>query len=268
MSGFIADNSSYNISTDYSMATILSHFNTEYIYATIKDWIDIKYREPMLRINNIVYGYQENFKQLLYTYTAEEDRTQILNTRNSVYTDIIDLLCKEFNLEYNVELQDGQDLFTPAFYLFRLLVSEFTENVKRFFVNYIIREKNGIYAQLNMEQFKKQKDSSTMYNRKRIRNSKLAIIISRLNYVIDSICVGYDIPFGMYLSYICDDPNLYNYLINLVAPRNDFFKTYVAPMLSEDSHVRASLISDITIELAKQCNSDVSINDYMEEDDE
>ena len=40
MSGFIADNSSYNISTDLLMSVILSHFDTDYIYGNIKNVIE------------------------------------------------------------------------------------------------------------------------------------------------------------------------------------------------------------------------------------
>lgn len=267
MSGFIADNSTYNISTDYQMSVILSHFNTEYIYSTIKNWIDMKYVEPMTRINNIVFGYNENFKQLLFTYTSDLDRQQILDTRNGVYTEIIDLLCKEFGLVYNKEQEEGYDLYTPAFYLFRLLVSEFTDNVKCFFTNFIIRERNSLYTNLDLAQFKKQKDSSTTYNKKRIKNSKIAIIISRLNYVIDNICV-YDIPFETYLTYVCgEDKNMLNYLLNLVSPTNDFFKTYVAPMLHKDSPVRPMIVSDITIALYNQLSNEVDINDYVDDDE-
>lgn len=266
MSGFIADNSSYNISTDYSMSVILSHFNTDYIYSSIKNQIDMKYIEPLPMINNIVYGYNENFKQLLFTYTNELDRQQILNTRNSIYTEIIDLLCKEFKLEFNKTEEDGQDLYNPAFYMFKLLVSEFSENVKTFFTNFIIKERNSIYTNLDLAQYKREKDSSTIYNKKRIKNSKLAIIISRLNYVIDNICV-YDIPFETFLYYICEDKNMYAYLVNMIQPKVDFFKTFVVPMFNPESPVRPMLISDITISLYNQLSTEANIGDYIDEDE-
>lgn len=266
MSGFIADNSTYNIATDYSMAVILSHFNQEYIYSTIKNWIDMKYIEPMPLINNVIMGYNENFKQLLYTYQNDIDRQQILDVRNRVYTDIINLLCKEFNLEYNASEIDQSDLYTPAFYMFRLLVSEFTENAKMFFVNFILKEKNNIYESFNLKQFKKDKDAVTIYNKKKIKNSKLAIITSRLNYVIDNICV-LDISFEDYLNYVYQDKNIVAYLLNLIAPKNDFFKTYVTPLFAHNSLVKPTLISDITIMLYNIAGNEMFINDLMEEDE-
>lgn len=266
MSGFIADNSTYNINTDYSMSVILSHFNEEYIYSTIKNWINMKYQEPYFIVNNIILGYNENFKQLLYTYQNDSDRELILDTRNRVYKDIINLLCYEFNLECNLTELDENDLYTPAFYLFRLLVSEFVENVKMFFVNFILKEKNNLYDALDMNRFRKDKDTNTLYNKKKFTNSKLAILISRLGYVIDNICVM-DIPFDVYLNNVYQDKNIVSYILNLIAPKNDFFKTYVAPLFAANSLVKASIIGDITILLYNVAGNDIYMQDLLEEDE-
>ena len=266
MSGFIANNSEYNINTDHSMSVILSHFDPELILRTVKGWIDIKYEEPMPLISNIIMGYNENFKQLLHTYQNQLDQEQTMNTRNMIYKDIINLICNEYNLEFNITDYDEIDLYTPAFYLFRLLVSEFTENVKTFFTNFILKEKNNLYESLNMNQFKKDKDASTVYNKKRMDNNKLAIIISRLGYVIDNICV-YDISFEDFLRNVYSDENLIQYLLRIVAPRSDFFKQYVATMFGDMSKVRASLISGITIMLYKAAGNDIFINDLMEDEE-
>lgn len=264
MSGFIANNSEYNISTDYSMSVILSHFDPEYILRTVKGWIDIKYTEPMPLISNIIMGYNENFKQLLHTYENQLNQQEILETRNRIYTDIINLLCKEYNLELNLPEYDQRDLYTPAFYLFRLLVSEFTENVKRFFVNFILKEKNNIYDSFNLDQFRKDKDASTIYNKKKMDNNKLAIIISRLSYVIDNLCV-IDVSFADFLDNVYQDKNLVQYLLSIISPKDDFFRLHVADIFGPKSIVRATLISNITIDLYKAAGNDIFINDLMEE---
>lgn len=266
MSGFIADNSTYNINTDYAMSVILSHFNEEYIYSTIKNWIKMKYEEPYFMINNIILGYNENFKQLLYMYQNDADREAILDTRNRVYKDIIELLCNEFQLEYNLSELDNNDLYTPAFYLFRLLVSEFVENVKMFFVNFILKEKNNLYSFLNLDRFKRDKDTNTIYNKKKISNSKLAIIISKLGYVVDNICVM-DISFQDYLNNVYQDQNIINYLLNLVSSKNDFFKTYVAPLFAPNSLVKASILGDITILLYNIAGNNIGIDDLIDEEE-
>ena len=58
----------------------------------------------MFTVNNIVFGYEENFKQLSYMYENEDDRSMIADARNRVYKDIITLLCNEFQLEANLEV--------------------------------------------------------------------------------------------------------------------------------------------------------------------
>ena len=55
MSGFISSNSSYNISTDYQMSVILSHFDTDFIYATIKNMINSKYMLYESFIKNLTF---------------------------------------------------------------------------------------------------------------------------------------------------------------------------------------------------------------------
>lgn len=264
MSGFIADNSSYNISTDYLMSTILSHFDESYIYTTIKNWIQLKYQEPMFTVNNIVFGYEENFKQLSYMYENEDDRSMIADARNRVYKDIITLLCNEFQLEANLEVLDNDDLYVPAFFLFRLLVSEFMINVKNFFVNYIIKECDQLYDFLNLDRFKKEKDSTTIYNKKNINNPKLAIIISRLNYVISNICVM-DIPFDLYIRNIGYDQNTVNYILSIIGVKNDFFKTYVAPIFDRNSMVRPFVVSSISIDLYNIAGGGIEIEGLIDE---
>ena len=263
MSGFISSNSSYNISTDYQMSVILSHFDTDFIYSTIKNMINSKYYENV-DMSNIIICYEENFKQLLSMYTNDVDVQQILDTKNTIYGEIITLLCNEFQLEYNECEADGYDLYTPAFYLFTLLVSAFTLNVKNFFTHSIIKERNNLYNPLQLSQFKREKDSSTIYNKKRIKNSKLAIILSRLNYVIDNICV-FDIDFATYVENVCENKNIVNYILRIVSPKNDFFKTYVVPMFDKNSPVRAMIINDINIQLYNQLSNEINLVDYMED---
>lgn len=264
MSGFIADNSTYNIENEYSMSVILSHFDTDYIYGVIINKIRNKYFE-ISDIVNIPYTYNENFKQLLSIYTNDNDRELILQTRNTIYTEIIDLLCKSFDLEFN-PIEDQIDLYNPVYYLFDLLVSGFTNYVIIFFANYIVKERNNLYNSLNLGQYKREKDSSTIYNKKRINNTKLAIIISKLSYVIDNICC-HDITFENYVNTVCFDKSIASYITSIVSSKSDFFKKFVVPMFNKNSPIQPMLISDITIALYNQANSDINLLDYIEDED-
>lgn len=257
MSSFIANSSAYNITTENEIAVILSHFNTEFVFDIIKDNISQKFNSYQINIPNVVVSFEQYFKQLQMIYDNPTDRINIENTRIETYKEVLYILGNEFNLE--IDFENIQDYYSTAFYLYDLLVSGFNNHVIEFFTNYIIKEKNGIYDLLNLGELKKNKDTSTIYNKKIYKNTKLAVINANLEYVVDAMS-AFDITFNMILNTVYQDKNMVKMIESVIAPRVDFFKgSYIGIMRS---NIRPILLTNIRLEIQKQSMvDDISILD-------
>lgn len=254
MSGFIAS-SSYNVTTENEIAVILSHFNSEFIFDIIRDNIAQKYNFYQINMPNVVASFEQYFKQLQMVYDNLDDKVSIENTRIETYKEILNILSSHYDLE--IDHDSIQDYYSITYYLYDLLVSGFNNSMITFFTNYIIKEKNTIYDVLQLNNLKKNKDISTIYNKKVYKNTKLAIINANLEYVIDNLC-GYDITFNTILNTIYQDKNMIRFIENIVVPRVDFFKsTYVNMIFST---VRPIILTNIRLEIQKQSMvEDISI---------
>lgn len=257
MSSFIANSSVYNVTTENEIAVILSHFSTEFIFNIIRDNIHKKFDTYQMNIPNVVASFEQYFKQLQMIYNNPTDISNIENVRIETYKEILYILGKEFNLE--IDFENIQDYYSITYYLYDLLVSGFNNHVINFFTNYIIKEKNGIYDLLNLGVLKKNKDTSTIYNKKIYKNAKIAIINANLEYVVDSMS-GFDITFNMILNTIYQDKNMVKMIESVVAPRVDFFKFCYIGILQ--SNIRPILLTNIRLEIQKQSMVDnISILD-------
>ena len=174
-----------NINTDTAMADILDNLSYDYIYHVITDSINMRFRPYSTPMPNIPYSLEQNFR--IQLEAAPGSRDQILAKRDEVYRQIIEMLCTHYNLNYN----ESDDIYTDAFYLYRFLVSDFTNTVIQFFVNFIMRDKKQIYDRLELQD-KKNKDSSYAYSRKIYSNNVIASIHANIASVIADI-VTYDI---------------------------------------------------------------------------
>ena len=244
MSGFLANNQEYNITTENEVSIILSHFNTDFIFNIIKDNLSNKFKYNYTQTPNIIASFETNFKALSSTYTGNVEQIQMV--RINTYREIINILCKEYGLQFNE--YEGCDYYSIAYYLYGLLLSGFNKNITTFFTNYIKRERNNLYEALNLASMKKNKDTGTIYGKKLYENIKLAIINANLEYVIDNIC-AFDIPFEVVLQNIYYDKNVVDFILSIASPIDDFFKTaYVSALKSEN---RIDILTNIRFEIQR-----------------
>ena len=251
---FLQD-STNQIVSEANLSSVLSHFNTELIFDIVDDNINNKFNNFQVMIPNIVGSYEVNFKQLLLDYPM--GTLEINEVRNSTYYEIITMLCNRYNLTFNDV--DIQDYFSPAFVLYQFLVSAFRNNIIALFANFIYKEKNNIYESLQLAQYRKHKDSNSIYNKKIYKNPKLAVIVSQIELVIDSIC-RFDFDFNTMLHYMTPDKNTIDYITSIVAPNVDFFKQFIVPVIQ--GPYRSTLLMDIRIAIQNQAQlNDVNLVD-------
>lgn len=248
---FNSNNDEYSIVTDTEISNIISYFSNDMIMDVVNNNISIKYRDYSMNLGNIVGSYEMNFKQYMVTYP--DYINEFNQTRQEVYNEIINILCTKHNLTFIAD-RDIVDLYSAAYYLYGILVSEFSANIVTFFVNYIIKEKTSL-AQL--VKVNKMKDTTTIYSTKLYQDDpKLAIVHADLDNIINDIFT-FDIDFEMFISYLFYNNKIVgNFLMSIVSDNGDFFKNYIVPYVIAYKPI---ILTNIKLQLQNLVKTDNNI---------
>ena len=242
------ENTSTTIVTDAALTSILSHFETPYIVDLIKNAIDYKFR-PYDAAPPTINSIENHFK-LALQYCADDIQFEKINSsREETYKEIINIVCMNYNLSYNIT--EDKDIYSCAYYLFDFFVYKFTNNLYSFYINYIIQNKDYLYDHLNLNLVKKNKDSATVYGKKLYENNnKLAIIHANIIDVLDNISV-FDITIEDLLYTSIPDPNdkkISDFILSIVTDNGNVFRDYFASLLS-NPNTRADVITNVKLKL-------------------
>lgn len=231
-----------NVNTDYAIANILNQLSFDYIYHIANDSLNMKFRPYSAPMPNIPYSLEQNFKMQLDAVPSSRD--DILQKREEVNLTIIKILCDYYNLSYNA----SDDVYSDAFYLYKFLVSDFTNTVVLFYVNYIIQEKKHIYENLNLQDAKKNKDSSYTYSKKLYSNNIIAAIHSNIIPIVKDIAT-YNISLQDVIDvrYMGDEQNT-AYHLNSIISDNGYFYDYIRSFVTSDTTM-ADVINCIKLQL-------------------
>ena len=231
-----------NVNTDYAFAMILNQLSFDYIFHIVNDSLNMKFRPYSAPMPNIPYSLEQNFKMQLDAVPSSRD--DILQKREEVNLTIIKILCDYYNLSYNA----SDDVYSDAFYLYKFLVSDFTNTVVLFYVNYIIQEKKHIYDNLNLQDAKKNKDSSYTYSKKLYSNNIIAAIHSNIIPIVKDIAT-YNISLQDVIDvrYMGDEQNT-AYHLNSIISDNGYFYDYIRSFVTSDTTM-ADVINCIKLQL-------------------
>lgn len=260
MSSFNANSQAYNIATENELAEVLSHYSSEFVFSIIDKSMSNRFLTvPSVAIPNVVGAWEQNFKAIIAQY-GSDSTMEVARVRSETYREIIDAICKEFNLNFTID--DSVDLYSAAYQLYDLFVCNFAESLTTFFANFIYRERSSLYDSLGLADMKKNKDSSTIYGKKIYKDIKLAIINANIDMVIREVC-AMEFPFHAIISLICGNASeLKKYILTIVSADNAFFQNAYVTALNSD--IRAELITAIRIKLQKLALSHEQIVDASE----
>lgn len=233
----------YNAYVQNQVSDLLSYFNDDIIYDTVIGAINnqkILLDDPVCGVN-LVEAIEQNYKKTMSIVTDSTARDDLYEKRNRIYDLIIKCICNEYNLSLLEGYNFLDDLYTLAYYMYDLFVSEFRTRLVTFYANYIYKEKNNIYAN-HLTQLKKEKNISMMYGKKIYKNNKLAIINTNIEYVINCM-LGYDISFEEILNLVYNDKLIVNMFLNNIAS-DDIFKNQYSSLLR--SNLKYRLIFNIS----------------------
>lgn len=246
MSSFTANAMAYNVATENELAEVLSHYSSDFVFSVVDDAMKKRFQSvPIIAMPNVVGAWEQNFKAIIAQY-GETSINEVSRVRDETYREIIDIICKEFGLNFTVD--DTVDLYSAAFHLYNFLVSGFIDNMTSFFANYIYRERSNIYEALRLADNKKNKDSSTIYSKKVFKDTRLALINANIDIVIQYVC-SMDIPFYIIVQTIFGfNSEMSKYFTTIVSSAsNNFFNTVYFPVLNCD--IRPEVITGIRLRI-------------------
>lgn len=221
-----------NINVDNAVADILSNLSYDYILHIVTDSLSMKFRPYSTSMPNMPASLEQHFKMLIDANPSSKE--EILQKREEVYHDIIEILCTHYNLDYN----PSDDIYADAFYLYNFLISDFTGTVVQFYVNYIVREKQQLYERLDPDESKKKELS--VYSKKMYGDPVIAAMHASVIPIISDIST-FDISLHNILDYrYVGNPTEKIHLSNIIGDNGYFFNhirifatgTYMADLVN------------------------------------
>lgn len=245
MSSFNTNSQIYSVMTENELSEVLSHYNSEFVFGIVDDAMKKRFQcVPVASVPNVVGAWEQNFKAIMAQY-GQECYEKVSAVRSETYDEIIEMICKEFNLNFTID--DSIDKFSAAFHLYNLFVCNFMDSLITFFANFIYKERANLFESLGLTEMKKNKDSSTIYGKKVYKDIKLAVINANIDFVVTQIC-AMDIPFYTIVGLICgNNSDLKRYYLSIISANSDFFINAYVPVLNSD--VRSDVLTGIRLKL-------------------
>lgn len=265
MSVEYSPNTVSSIISENELTYVLSKFDSDYILDMITCQLNtmtaLNYSSNKI---NAIFSLDTKYKdECLKYFNNPEIINGLKADRFESYMEIIDFISNYFNIDVDRGNIMDDNIYFLTYYMYDLFVHYYT-NMVNFFVSYILKNKSNIYEMYDLAQYKKDKDSSTLYNKKVYVDSKLAIIVSHLESIIRNIA-NLDITFDEYLKTIYnDEPNVVISILSYIRPRDNYFKNMIYKILN-DINSNLTLISDVRMQLSNYSTVNITIEDYMEE---
>ena len=252
----------FNVINENQLTSILSHYNSEYVLSIVASAITSRFNtNSVIKQPNVVAAWEQNFKQLLDDFEDSADSlVKIKEVRENTYREIIEMICREFHLNFTID--ENVDWYSAAYYLYDFFVCNFNSNIINFYARYIYNERREIYDSLGLENLRKNKDTSTQYGKRIYKDIKLAIINANIDYVVTNL-FGIDINLSDIFEVVySNNIELVKYLCGLVTQQDDFYQNFYVTMMQ--SPMKPILLTEIRFAIQSQT---LANGNYADEED-
>ena len=162
MLNFILNDKIYEFQSNNQLSIILSQFDSNYVIDIMEDTIESRLNNfDLMPLPNMVQSFEDNFKLLYDAYPSEFSNIQ--QSREQAYKQIIEVICRHFNL--HIEEQMYLDYYTLAYYLYDFFVARFNNYMITFFDKFIDQEKYQLYQQFNLDKARNNRDIASSYSK-------------------------------------------------------------------------------------------------------
>lgn len=254
---YISNSDIYQVNAERDISVILSRFNTQYIYDCIDNALLLKNSTQFITPNpNLVRSLKDNF--IVMTQQFPDDIANIKECEEETYIEIINYLCSKFNLEFNDN--DNIDLYSAAYYIYDLLVCNYLKNLVEFYTRFILKEKNSIYRDLNLEQFKK--TANINYSKKVFKDSITSNILINITYVIDNLS-AFDFDFDTIVNIVYGNSQISSFINSIFEDQGYFYNFYKNDIINPV--IRPNIMTNIRLSIQNSTINEDIINTFIKE---
>lgn len=221
----LSNNSDYMVVSSNEVASIISKFTPDMILDIIENAMDNKYKSYSPKLVNIIESLETDFISSINQ--LPEYKTEIKNTRDDIYRQILTKILQLHDLSLMVNIYDISDIYSAAYIIYDFLIANFAINITNFFINYIYKEKNTLYESVKLAEKRNELSSYTKMVFK--NNTKIGLIHANLDLVINNIC-SYDIDFQTFVN-VCyiNDRQRAQMITSIIGDCGDFFRRHIIP---------------------------------------
>ena len=137
--------------------------------------------------------------------------------------------------------------------MYDIFISRFSEYLIDFFVSYIVKNSDAIYAYLQHDENTKKPKEAGMYSPKNYISDKYILIHANINSVIYNM-IGYDISFQEMLSYFVT-PDIAARLGSLFVDTGNIFRTHYGSLVT-DQITSAGVLTNVKLKLQSRTISE------------
>lgn len=234
------------IDSDTALNQCLMNFSEDYIYSTIEQALIYRFRPYNTAMPNIVAALEQQFISIGNSIRGVDD-TPLRDLRHRIYNNIIDIICKYYDL-VNVEdtAEYDEDNFQLCSLLFQVLVTNVSDSFIKMLGNLIYTQRDTIVANMTDEnRIYKTSYSKTILND--IPNSQnIGMIIDNVEYALDLVS-GFDIDFkNLIFDLTGRNSTITDYICKYIADTKDIYKNKFICFFS-DTDTRIDIITNVKI---------------------
>ena len=237
----------YQVSNEYNVAEILQHYDINYVLDVISNKVNNINYASTLTEPNIIDVLMGSFKIMEENEPSDSDN--IKQIREEVFLNITQYLCNVHKITFN-EPDDINTLYTAARYLYDFLICNRVNYMVDFFVTYIVNNKDSIADTLNIEDYRKGKDSAATYAKRVYSDPKYGIIAANIPIILKMIGTLEITLYDLFMS-AYKNPSLVSFLDNTFSENTGaFFSTfYIGPTMNKE--IEPIIITNVTLALQK-----------------
>ena len=243
----------YNIEAENACASLLSQFNSNFIFDICTRTLDVKDVPAIRDAPNIVNAAEMTFNDLASQFPA--DIENIKTVRAMTLLEIIERLCTYYDARF---VDPGEEYhFVLARNMYYFLACGYSRCLIKFLAWAIFKHSNELYDMVVTADNRKGKDTASVYNKKMFKdNPKLGTVLVHLSQALN-IVLGMDISLYEILKYTFIEDEIVYLCDNSFKFTQDFYNFYRATM-SNDFY-RPLLESNISFHIQTHYLSNTSI---------
>lgn len=155
----------------------------------INEEITEQVENPFLNKINFLDEYFDEYDDLVEQYDENPDMMNKLESDAKDFCgEVLNLIDKKFNLDLDEDIVSGysvDEIRSITYSLYDFFIVSYVKNLKKFFVKYIVKNKDDIYSVLS--EVKDRNDVMTVSYKQKLNNEEVAVIVSNLRTVIEYI---------------------------------------------------------------------------------